>query len=159
LIFQSTKGYFCASTKKYIKRKKMYKIETDSFVVVDSTRMGAFETLLKLGGYTIDSYSQYMAVSIEELEKAPQWAINSLKELIHLNLVHLGYIMKDSRVEGLMKPYSDIESIINKKFDSQEIEGSLPIKIFDDIISKDGAIRTHYLTNAENILREFAETD
>ncbi|MBL0703205.1 MAG: hypothetical protein JJV95_04410 [Sulfurospirillum sp.] len=133
----------------------MYKIKTNSFMIVAETKEEAFTNLLKLSGYDISSFSEYMEVTVEELEKAPQWAINSLKDLISLTLEYTGYIMKDSRTEGLFKPYLDIENLVKEKLSTQEIVGTQPVQISSDIISKDGAIRTHHLINAEMILKNF----
>lgn len=133
----------------------MYKIETTSFIITAETKEKAFNILLKLSGHDISSFSEYMGVNVEELEKAPQWAINSLKDLVSLSLEYLGFIMKDSRTEGIYKPYSDIEEVVKEKLTNQEITGSQPIQVSKDIISKDGAIKTHYLVNAEMILKDF----
>ena len=100
----------------------MYKIKTDSFMIVADTKEEAFIDLLKLSGYDISSFSKYMEVTVEELEKAPQWAINSLKDLISLNLEYIGYIMKDSRTEGLLKPYLDIENLVKKSYQIKRLQ-------------------------------------
>lgn len=133
----------------------MYKIDEKSFTIVCETKEEAFIILLQLTGYTKESFSSYMAVQVEDLEEVPQWALNYLVDLINAELIHLGYIMKDNKVAGIMGEYNEIEKSIENLLNEGNTEGSQPLKINKSIITEDGSIKIKFLVNAENILKDF----
>lgn len=134
----------------------MPKIQTDSFAVVADTNKEILDILLRLNGQDIATFSSYMNVTVSEVEKAPQWAINYLKDIINVELLHIGYVTKDLKALGLFVPYENIEAEVQEYINNTADAGSQPIVIQkDDIITEAGAIKAQYLVYAVDILKEF----
>ena len=136
-----------------------FKINTTGFTLTTETKEEAIQLLLKLLGQDIASFSLYMEVSVEEVEQAPQWAINYLKDLLDVELVHLGYVTKDLKALGLFVEYDDVELDIQEALTGGTLTGSKPITINKDaIVTEAGAIKAKYLVNAQNILEDFLQS-
>jgi len=136
----------------------MADIKKTSFRVLTDTNAGAFDILLKLTGHTKTSFSTYMDIDVTELEEPPKWAYNYLQDIIEANLIHLGYIMKDTKVAGLMGVYNTLVDAINIEAGAGNITGNQPITIYKSIITEDGPIKASFIVNAENILKDFLAT-
>ena len=141
-----------------------YKISTKSFVVTAQNEKEALYTMLKLFGRNIDDFSTYMGVNKTEIiktdadgnETVAKWALNYLKDLIDAELLHLGYVTKDLKAQGIFGGYDDLEFSIKKARDASMITGDQPLIInTKDIITEAGTIKIRYLANAENILQDF----
>jgi hypothetical protein len=133
----------------------MYRIDTDSFNIITNTENEAFEILLKVASYTKESFSVYMGVEVEELATPPKWAINYLTDLIHANYVHLGYVIKDSGVSGLLVAYNNLTDDITAGVADMSLSGNQPIIINSGIVAKDGALNSSYIVHAESVLKTF----
>ncbi len=133
----------------------MYKIKKESFNIVTDTEKEAFNILLKIAGYTKKSFSEYMGIEVLEIDKPPKWAINYLVDVIDANLVHLGYVMKDTKITGLLGIYDGLVEDITKSLNKSELTKNQPITINKDIIREDGAIKAYFIVNIEYILKEF----
>lgn len=136
----------------------MADIKKDSFRVLTDTDAGAFDILLKLTGHTKASFGKYMDIDVTILDEPPKWAYNYLQDIIEVNLIHLGYIMKDTKVSGLMGVYNSLVDKINVEVNAGTLTGNQPITINSSIITEDGPIKASFLVNAENILKDFLET-
>ena len=137
----------------------MYKIKTDSFTLTADTKKDAFNLLLKLSGLKISDLSKYMEVSIEELQNAPQWAINYLKDIINAELIHLGYVIKDTKTTGLLYELNRLQKEAQKAITKGIIQGNQPVELNDDIVSESGYIKAGYITRMEDILKDFINPD
>ena len=137
----------------------MYKIKTDSFTLTTDTKKDAFALLLKLSGLKIGDLSNYMEVSTEELQNAPQQAINYLKDIINAELIHLGYVIKDTKTAGLLYELKRLQKETQKAITNGTIQGNQPIELNDDIVSESGYIKAGYITRMEDILKDFINPD
>jgi hypothetical protein len=136
-----------------------FKIDTKSFTLTTETKEEALMLLLKLLGRDIDSFSLYMGVSVEDVKKAPQWAINYLKDILEIEFVHLGYVTKDLKAFGLFFEYKNVANDVNNAFTASALTGSRPVVIKTmDIITEECAIKANYIANAVNILNDFLAT-
>jgi hypothetical protein len=136
-----------------------FKIDTKSFTLTTETKEEALMLLLKLLGRDIDSFSLYMGVSVEDVKKAPQWAINYLKDILEIEFVHLGYVTKDLKAFGLFFEYKNVANDVNNALTASALTGSRPVVIKTmDIITEECAIKANYIANAVNILNDFLAT-
>ena len=133
-------------------------IKTDSFIVNADTDAGAFDVLLKLTGYTKASFSAYMGINEAELQEPPKWALNYLKDLLDANYIHLGYVMKDTKIAGLIGTYENLEKEFNDLINAGTLTGNQPIIIDKAIITEAGPIKASYIVNAEQILKTLIDT-
>jgi len=144
-----------------------FKIITTGFNITTETDKEALTILLKLIGQDIASFSSYMGVSVEEViltdddgvQTVALWAINYLKDLINAELIHLGYVTKDIKAQGLFVDYDNIVFSVNEAITSGAITGSQPLTINKDaIITEAGAIKAKFIVNAQYILEDFLAT-
>ncbi len=144
-----------------------FKIITTGFNITTKTDKEALTILLKLLGHDIASFSSYMGVTEQEVilsdddgvETVALWAINYLKDLINAELIHLGYVIKDIKAQGLFVDYDNIVFSVTQAITNQTVTGSQPLTINKDaIISEAGSIKAKYLVNAESILNDFLTT-
>ncbi len=135
----------------------MYKIDEKSFIIICEGKAEAFKILLELAGYTKKDFCEYMEIKEDDINDdiVPQWAINYLKDLINADLIHLGYIIKDNKILGLMGDYNEVDTKIKTLTNESQITGTQPIVIKSSIVTEDGAFKIKYLTNAEKILKDF----
>lgn len=129
-----------------------YKIQAKSFEITTKTKEEAFGLLLRLSGLNIASFSSYMGKTVAEVQEAPQWAENYLKDTIDLNLINLSYIIKDIKAQGLMIEYNDIVAEVKEHVTNGTVAGSQPIKIN---LIEDGAIKSSIIVYATDILKDF----
>ena len=143
-----------------------HSIKTKSFTIKTETEKEALTILLKLTGRNIASLSSYMGVSEEDIilvdddgvETVALWAINYLKDLADVELVHLGYVIKDLKALGLFVDYDEIAYSVTKAIAEETVIGSQPITINKDIIvTEAGSIKAKYLVNAQSILQDFLQ--
>jgi hypothetical protein len=141
-----------------------YKINTESFTIAVETDQEALSILLKLLGLNMGSFCSYIGVeeqevlvkNEEEVEVVAKWAIVYLRDMLNAELVHLGYVTKDLKAQGIFGGYSNLEAEINKERASGGLSGTQPIVInTKDIITEAGAIKIRYIANAENLLQDF----
>jgi len=129
-----------------------YKIQAKSFEITAKTKEEAFSILIEFSGFTLTTFSLYMGKTIEEVRDAPQWAENYLKDTIDTNLLHLSYIIKDIKAQGLMVEYNDAALEVKEHITNGTIKGSQPVKIN---LIEDVAIKSSYIVRATNILQGF----
>ena len=135
----------------------MYKINTPTFQVIAKTKQEAFDILLKVTGYTINSFSKYMGINHQVLKDVPQWAVNYLKDIINAELKHLGYFLKDTKTVGLKSAYDAAEKLVSDLISKGTIS-TQPIKIKPTIISESaGNIEIRFLINSQDILFKLVE--
>jgi len=143
-----------------------YKISTQSFTITAQTDKEALTTLLKFLGRDIASFSSYMGVTEQEViimdddgnETVAIWAINYLKDILEVELTHLGYVTKDLKAQGIFGGYNDTEFSIKQARDAGAITESQPLVInTSSIITETGTINIKYLVNAQNILQDFLD--
>lgn len=132
----------------------MIKIDLEAITIIAENRKDLLKILLDLSGFNESSFAEYMEISVEDLEKAPQWALNYLSDLENANLIHLGYVMKDTKTMGLMAEYNKQEEIADNIVNSGDAKFK-PIIIKSSIISEAGSIKADPLINAKGILKRF----
>jgi len=131
----------------------MLKTETSSYILRTKDEKERLELLLRLNNFSKESFCIYMGIEADILNDIPQWAVNYLKDMLDANLSHLGYVIKDTKTDGMLKP---IKTLVNNF--SQDIttnqDNYIPIEIKEDIVSEQGDIKVSYIANIEAILRE-----
>lgn len=135
----------------------MKTIQRYAFSMQADTTEQLRDNLIKVAGYTVEGYISQMSITADILDQNPIWVQNHLADIINANLVHLGYIMKDTRTAGMMGEYNSAYK------DSQEAsinnENALPqITINPKIIAEDGTINISYLFNATKLLKDNLNT-
>ncbi len=133
----------------------MYQVTTESFTINAKDQVEAFNILLKLNNLTTSKFTLKMGVDASTLKKAPQWAITYLKDLADINLIHLGYVMKDTKTDGMLEITKRLEQEINKIKTDKSITAQNPIILNKDIVSEQGAIKVAYIANIERLLESF----
>jgi len=143
-----------------------YRIQMKSFTVTTETDKEALTILLRVLGLNMSSFTSYMGMSDEDIiltnndgvQTVAIWAINYLKDLLNIELIHLGYQAKDIKAQGLFVNYDDIVSSINQSVTEGAVVGSPPITINkESIITETGAINAQYLVRTVDILNEFIQ--
>ena len=130
----------------------MIEISRDAFSMQTETEEELTNNLLTVAGYTLDTYMAQMNITADILASNHTWVQNHLADLINANLTHLGYVMKDTKTQGMMGEYNDAMAKVEQK--AMESESLTPaITITDEIIAEDGTINISYLSNATNLLK------
>jgi len=134
-------------------------IKTTAYTINASSPTEALNILLELNSFTIDSFAKYMQVDASTLktDAPPKWAINYLKDQLETNLIHLGYIFKDTKTDGILKPIEDLEKELSEIKLNNAIDTQIPASINKDIVTEQGAIKVAYIANFERLLRDFKE--
>jgi hypothetical protein len=114
----------------------MITISTSSFTVTGANEYECMVIMIECLCMAVDDFAEYMGVNSEELDKAPKWALNYLKDIIDVNLVRLGYVMEDSKQKGIMGEYNESSSKLINNGDTRKI-----------VINKE------YILNKENTLK------
>ncbi len=127
----------------------------DCFTINCETNEEGFEILLKMSGYTAASFAKYMQVEEKIIKETPIWAFKYLEDLLDAELAHLGYVMKDAKVSGIVGTLRNLEKKIKENRAGGTLEGDLPIIIPDTIITESGPIKIHYIARAEQLLENF----
>ena len=99
----------------------MVEFQRDSFTIQAEDNKTILDMLLVICGYSMATYSNRMSVDIDELEKAPLWAIMGLCDIIDMYLKHLGYIIKDTRSDWMFNKYSELELLYQQSGKSQPV--------------------------------------
>jgi len=143
-----------------------YKIRTIGFDITTETDTEALSIMLRMFGMDLASFSSYMGVTEQEViitdddgnETVAIWAINYLKDILEVELTHLGYVTKDLKAQGIFGGYNDTEFNIKQARDAGAITESQPLVInTSSIITETGTINIKYLVNAQNILQDFLD--
>lgn len=130
----------------------MTEISRDAFSMQAETEEELTNNLLTVVGYTHDTYMAQINITADILASNHTWVQNHLADLINANLTHLGYVMKDTKTQGMMGEYNDAMAKVEQK--AMESESLTPaITITDEIIAEDGTINISYLSNATNLLK------
>jgi len=111
-------------------------ISTSSFTITGADEYECMVMMIECLCMTIEEFAEYMGVSPKELNKAPKWALNYLKDIIDVNLIRLGYVMEDSKQRGIMGEYDESSSKLLNNGDTRKI-----------VINKE------YILNKENTLK------
>lgn len=130
----------------------MAQIIRPSFTLNAADEQELLQRLLYLNNHTLESFAAYMGVEAPVLDESPTWAINYLSDLYDANLDRLGYIMKDTKHEGMLGEYKSQEKIF-KEINLTEPMGDQPITINESIIAT-GTYKISLLSNAEKLLRD-----
>jgi len=141
-----------------------YKIKMKSFTVTTETDKEALTILLSVLGLNMSSFGSYMGMSDEDIiltnndgiQTVAIWAINYLKDLLNIELIHLGYQAKDIKAQGLFADYDNIVTRITEMLTNGTSVGSQPITINKDaILTEAGAINAKYLVRSVDVLNDF----
>jgi len=124
-----------------------------SFVANAPSEEELINVMLVVAGFTRESFTLYMNTTAEIMAQNPLWVKKYLEDIIDANLVHIGYVIKDTRQEGIMGEYREaIKELKKKSLNSGTIQ--TPIIIDEDvIISEAGTIKVSILTNAMQIVK------
>jgi len=136
----------------------MITIKTESFTINANSNKELLNILLRLNSLTIAKFAQKTEVDASTIEKAPSWAISYLADLANANLIHLGYVIKDTKTDGILQPINTIEKEVEKIKTDKAITAQNPIILNKDIVTEQGAIKVAYIANIEQILEEFRES-
>ncbi len=142
----------------YVKDNFMLIIERDSFTLNATDNKDALKNLLLINNTTKPKFAKKVGVDVSELNEAPDWAINYLADLANLNLIHLGYVMKDTKTDGMLEPINQINKQIEKIKLDKAITALNPIILNKDIVSEQGAIKVAYIANIERLLEDFKDS-
>jgi len=124
-------------------------ITRDNFGLSTSSDKEALEALLQLNSENMATYSDRVGVSIEELENAPIWAINSLADLLNEKLVAVGYFIKDNKATSLLRGYEALEVAY------QEKSATMGLAINTDaFVREDGDVKLSSMIRIEDYLRD-----
>lgn len=144
-----------------------FEINTKSFKIRAESDIEALDILLSLYGQDIAKFSDYMGVTDEDIivtdddgnKTVKKWAINYLTDVINAELIHLGYVAKDTKAIGMFGEYNDIQLEIGKKVDTGTVDpATIPVEIFtDEIITEGSRLKIRYVVNAETILSNFLQ--
>jgi len=127
-------------------------ISTNSFSAQAETEEDLIKILLEMGGYKhAGELATYIGVSATVLDNYPNITLTYLGDIIDANLTHLGYVMKDTKQEGMLGEYRD-QVEIHKELNAQDSRPQ-PIIINDGIITEAGTLKISYIANAERIMR------
>ena len=114
----------------------MITINTSSFAITGANEYECMVMMIECLCMSIEEFSEYMGVEPKELDTAPKWALNYLKDIIDVNLIRLGYVMEDSKQRGIMGEYDESSSKLINNGDTRKI-----------VINKE------YILNKENTLK------
>ena len=131
----------------------MENVTRQSFYATSSSKNELLNVLLVVCGLTISSYAIANQTEVGKIEENIDWAINSLANEIDLNLRLIGYIAKDSRVEGLFFNIVEVERKLREL--SEENGSSLVLSIHlnvEDIVTKEISIDTRFIVNSTALL-------
>jgi len=129
-----------------------HKIKMTCLEITTETKQQSFDILLRLSGFNLASFSSYMCKPIEEVQEAPQWAENYLKDIIDLDIQHLSYIIKDIKAQGLMMDYENAVLAVKEHILNNTDVGSQPLIIK---LSEDANIKASYIVHATEVLMDF----
>ena len=134
---------------------KTMTIDKKSFSASTSTNDEILNLLLEASDFiSIDAFASYMGVEPSELATAPIWAINYLSDILDANLTHLGYVMKDTKTDGMLGEYKD--ALLQLEEQNTELEPSTTyITIKDEaIVTEQGTLKISTIVNISNIIKK-----
>jgi len=127
----------------------MTELKRETFYLTSSSKEELLELLLRLIGKSKESYAQSNGIEEGKIEENIDWAINSIGNEIELKIRLLGYIAKDSRVEGIFMPVTKAEERLNELNAEAGASTSLPIHIdLEKVVTKEIEIDTRVIVNA-----------
>jgi len=130
-------------------------IDKKSFSANAQTNEKILKLLLEASGFTsIDTFATYMGIEPSELATSPIWAINYLSDILDANLTHLGYVMKDTKTDGMLGEYKD--ALLQLEEQNTELEPSTTyITIKDEaIVTEQGTLKISTIVNISNIIKK-----
>ena len=131
----------------------METISRESFSMQAETSEQLTANMLKVAGYTEDTYISQMGITADSLALNHIWVQNHLADVIHANFVHLGYIMKDTKTSGMLGEFNTVSAELEKaQIDSDT--SYPPITIQGSIVAEDGTIHISYLSNSTQLLKD-----
>ena len=167
LLTNQTQIYKNSYTKNNKGVRMSFEINTKSFKIRAESDIEALDILLTLYGQDMAKFSDYMGVTDEDIivtdddgnKTVQKWAINYLTDVINAELIHLGYVAKDTKAIGMFGEYNDVQLEIGKQVDSGTVDpATIPVEIFtDEIITEGSRLKIRYVVNAETILSNFME--
>ena len=132
----------------------MNEITRNSLSINAESQSELLEILLRLNNHTPASYCSDMGITEEVLESNQPWAINALADLLDANLIHLGYVAKDAKHEGVFGEYDDAVKYF-KELQSQIDDLQQPIIINKEyILSSVRTIKVSILSNAMQLITQ-----
>ena len=136
----------------------MVQAKRRSFTINATDNAQLLDRLLQVNGHTRDSFASYMAVEGSELDTAPQWAINYLSDLLHAELIHLGYVAKDAKHEGVFGEYDEAADAY-KELQNQRGDLQQPVIIDRTyIVSPVRTLKISILANATRMTNDYLST-
>ena len=136
----------------------MFQVNTESFTLNAKDEADAIDMLLKLNGFTRAKFAKKLNIDGAVLDEFPKLFINYLTDLANANLIHLGYVMKDTKTDGMIEPINQINKQIEKIKSDKAITAQIPIILNKDIVSEQGAIKVAYIANIERLLEDFKDS-
>jgi len=134
----------------------MNEITRNSLSINAESQSELLDILLKLNNYTPASYCSDMGTTEEMLVSNQVWAINALADLLNSNLIHLGYVAKDAKHEGVFGEYDDAVKDF-KEIQSQLDDLQQPVIINKEyILSSVRTIKVSILINAMQLITQRA---
>jgi len=134
---------------------KTMTINNKSFSASTSTDIEMLNLLLEASDFiSSETFASYMGVEASELATAPIWAINYLSDILDANLTHLGYVMKDTKTDGMLGEYKD--ALLQLEKQNTELEPATTyITIKDeDIVTEQGTLKISTIVNILNIIKK-----
>jgi hypothetical protein len=131
-------------------------IEKTSFIANTNTDAEMLDLLIKVSGHkSREQFASYMGVEASNLDDNPSWAYKYLEDTIDADLRHLGYVMKDTKQEGMLGEYKDAKEILREASVDNLMQQPFEIKE-KDIITEAGTIKISLLTNITDTITELS---
>ena len=132
----------------------MSNIIKNSFTANADTDANMLNLLINVAGFKDRSeFATYMGVETADLSETPTWATKYLSDIIDANLTHLGYVMKDTKQEGMLGEYKEVVFT----FENKGVDNPTPQPIVinqDKIITEQGTLKISLLVNITNSIKE-----
>lgn len=123
-----------------------------SFIANAENEEELINVLLAVAGFTRESFTLYMDTTAEIMAQNPLWVKKYLEDTINANLVHIGYVIKDTRQEGMLGEYREaVKELSEKSLIGEAIQN--PFIINDEIINETGTIRISIPANATRLIQ------
>lgn len=138
---------------KKCKRLKM-QILKPSFSANTDTDEEMLDLLIEVSGHiTREQFASYMGVESSILDSNPSWAYKYLSDTIDADLLHLGYVMKDTKYEGMLGEYREAEELLKKASVDSLVQQ--PFEINEGyIITEAGTLKISLLNNITNAIKK-----
>ncbi|HIP15122.1 MAG TPA: hypothetical protein EYG74_06510 [Sulfurimonas autotrophica] len=132
----------------------MNKVATDTFSINAESQDDLLQILLKLNNHTVATYCLDMGIDEDTLSGNQEWAIKSLSTLLNAELIHLGYVAKDARHEGVFGEYDEaVEALKEAQSNTDDLQQPIIINK-EHILSSVRTIKISILVNAMRLIKE-----